>query len=659
MKKTTFAAFLSTGMLLALLASCGGKSEPAPTYVDATPSNPYGKISDFSAPSGELKVGDTLRFKVTPSEDFLVDKVLVNNKEANASEGGYYTWKMEAGVNRIEAKYVVDKTVDFVEKFKLNIDARTLYNLRNNPKLFDFRRDGIEMMNISGFLNVVDGDTTHFETKNFGYTVKVRYLGIDTPESTSEIEEWGKSASLYSKGIFSSASHVILQSQGWARGDADKAATADGNQRSLAYVWYTTKSNPTVNDFRCVNLEMVYQGFSQGIGAKEDMGERYYYMFDKAAKSAEANKRHQFSGAVDPNYDYTVDKGGEPCDIELKELYSKRELTYSADGKNITGDNNPYLHAEPEQKLYRVKGYVTRVIGYAFYIQDKPSYERDPETGELPEAYGLYVFTYSAHPIRPGDYVSIVGALSLYSGTYQIQGVSWKDFGANPRRDMEIISSGHKIAPIEMTAKEFNKKQYDQVFVKVTDSLYFRDMMAGKNALSYGGTNEVDTYNEKYPFYCSSNKIVFFGGAGSAADNAEMVRITQDQDVLLTYKTEKSLSYKFYIGGTCNYYPNHAEYVGLNDTAVANTKKGKYYYEEFVRDAQGNYVLDDKGNPVTETKEMDIDPNGLITTVYKAKIAVVGGISAAYVSTSGSLSTYRYQVTIASPADVKITGEQQ
>ena len=652
MNKTRFAAFLASGLLIAGLASCGGGDTTPVTYFDATPNTPYGKISDYSAPSGSLKAGDVLRFKVTPSEDFLIDKVLVNNKEATKGEDGYYSWTMEAGANRIEAKYVVDKTVDFVEKFKLNIDARTLYNLRNRPKMFDFRRDGLELMNMSGFFNCVDGDTTHFETMNFGYTVKVRYLGIDTPESTSEIEEWGKSASNYSKDLFNNARFVLLQSQGWARGDEEKAATADGNQRSLAYVWYTNVANPQVKDFRCVNLEMVYQGFSQGIGTREDMGDSFYYMFDKASKSAEANKRHQFSGEVDPNYDYTTDKGGQPRDLELKELYDKRHITYSDDGKNITGDTNPYCDVKT---LTRIKGYVSRVIGYAFYMQDKPSYDREGDN--LPEAYGIYVFTYNAHPIQVGDYVSVVGVLSIYSGTYQLQGVSWKDFGADPRRDMDIISTGHKMQPIELTAKEFNEVKYDQVLVKVTDPLYFRDKTAGKNSLSFGGSNEVDTYNEKYPFYCSSNKIVFFGG-NSAKDNAEIVRLTQDQDVLLSYKTEKSLSYKFYIGGTCYYYPNHAEYIGHNDTAVANTKLGKYVYDDYVRNEKGEYELDDQGNPITVRKEMEIDPSQLITTVYKAKIAVCGGISAMYVSTSGSLSTHCYQITLASPADVKFMGEQ-
>jgi endonuclease YncB( thermonuclease family) len=85
----------------------------------------------------------------------------------------------------------------------------------------DFQDDGVERMLTSSdyapnkdsdvFVNYVDGDTTHFTTYNGLYTVKVRYLGVDTPESTSEIEVWGKSASNFNKGILKAAKHILVQ----------------------------------------------------------------------------------------------------------------------------------------------------------------------------------------------------------------------------------------------------------------------------------------------------------------------------------------------------------------------------------------------------------------------------------------------------------------
>ena len=60
----------------------------------------------------------------------------------------------------------------------------------------------------------IDGDTTHFyldDTTAFpeGFA-KVRYLAIDTPESTGKIEEWGKSAASFTKEKLRGASAIML-----------------------------------------------------------------------------------------------------------------------------------------------------------------------------------------------------------------------------------------------------------------------------------------------------------------------------------------------------------------------------------------------------------------------------------------------------------------
>ena len=81
-------------------------------------------------------------------------------------------------------------------------------------------------------------------------------------------------------------------------------STTDSNGRNLAYVWYTDEANPRINDFRCLNLEMVYNGYSYGTGSIADSGLEYYKVFEKARRSAEANKRGMFSGEKDANYWY-------------------------------------------------------------------------------------------------------------------------------------------------------------------------------------------------------------------------------------------------------------------------------------------------------------------------------------------------------------------
>ena len=178
---------------------------------------------------------------MNPIENFFVDRVTVND-ETVTKKDGKYSYTLKKGENKVAAYYVVDKDVDWVSQFKLNVDKDTFYNVMNNPRVMDFRTNGLEQMATSytdtlnigadSFMNYVDGDITHVATLNKGYTVKIRYLGIDTPESTSELEEWGKTASIYNKGVLSKAKRIILESQGWAAGLDNKAATADGNQRS-------------------------------------------------------------------------------------------------------------------------------------------------------------------------------------------------------------------------------------------------------------------------------------------------------------------------------------------------------------------------------------------------------------------------------------------
>ena len=148
MNPKKIALVLGAGLLL---VSCGGQPasssvpsvEPSSesstvtenaTYSDATPNTPYGKLSDFSAKSGEIKVGETLKFKVNPAEDFLVDKVYVNKNEVQKGADGFYSAVMAKGSNRIEAKYKVDASVNFVEKFKLNIGSKEFLKIRNRYK---------------------------------------------------------------------------------------------------------------------------------------------------------------------------------------------------------------------------------------------------------------------------------------------------------------------------------------------------------------------------------------------------------------------------------------------------------------------------------------------------------------------------------------------
>ena len=57
----------------------------------------------------------------------------------------------------------------------------------------------------------IDGDTTHFYVPTSIYEtgiLKARYLGVNTPESTGQIEPWGHKASDFTKSKLSEATSI-------------------------------------------------------------------------------------------------------------------------------------------------------------------------------------------------------------------------------------------------------------------------------------------------------------------------------------------------------------------------------------------------------------------------------------------------------------------
>lgn len=119
---------------------------------------------------------------------------------------------------------------------------------------------------------VVDGDTAWFDVN--GESTKVRFLYIDTPESTKEIQPYGKEASNYTKEQLTNATKIELE----LNVDGDRT---DKYDRLLAWVF--------------IDGELLQEKLaSQGLVKKfYDYGYDYTYKNDiiKADKEAQDNKR--------------------------------------------------------------------------------------------------------------------------------------------------------------------------------------------------------------------------------------------------------------------------------------------------------------------------------------------------------------------------------
>ena len=128
--------------------------------------------------------------------------------------------------------------VDYVSQIKLDrsFEGKTM------------AADGIEEVTL---YQAVDGDTIHVYGQN-GTILKLRFYGVDTPESTAQVEAWGVAASAFTKNIVKNCTSIVIASNG---GPGEK----DSYDRWLAWVWYKPADG---SDYKLLNLELVQEGYS-------------------------------------------------------------------------------------------------------------------------------------------------------------------------------------------------------------------------------------------------------------------------------------------------------------------------------------------------------------------------------------------------------------
>ena len=112
-----------------------------------------------------------------------------------------------------------------------------------------FINDGIGSATL---LYATDGDTATFRLSPSGDRVTIRFYCVDTPESTGKVQKWGKTASLFTKGILESATEFVLEA------NTRPASHDNYGVRYLGYVWYKINAN---DEFKCLNLELVENGY--------------------------------------------------------------------------------------------------------------------------------------------------------------------------------------------------------------------------------------------------------------------------------------------------------------------------------------------------------------------------------------------------------------
>jgi micrococcal nuclease len=291
---------------------------------------------------------------------------------------------------------IVTKVFQFVvlkedapETIELNTDYTDALPLDFAYENSDFIADGVGEVTL---VQCVDGDTAHF-TEGDG-TFSVRFLGINTPESTAKFEPWGKAASEFTCDKLENATTIVLQ--------ADPAAGRldSYGERWLAWVWY---------DGRLLNLELLEQAYTKPSGAIDT----YYgqLLYDVSLEVKFSDRR--VWGEVDPDFDYSL----EGIQLTIEELVT-----------------NP---SEYIGLKVAITGVVSRRVGGAAFVQQ----------GD----YGIYVYNRAWAPdLNVGNEVLLSGLTVTYypdveTGALQVSGYQTRDPYS------QVLSTGNTVEATTIT----------------------------------------------------------------------------------------------------------------------------------------------------------------------------------------------------------------
>ena len=125
---------------------------------------------------------------------------------------------------------------------------------------------------------VIDGDTAEMRLES-GTVEKVRFIGVDTPESTTQVEPYGKEAAEYTDRALSSKK-VYLELD---VGERDKYG------RLLAYVWMSPPAQPSDQEIRdkMFNARLLLDGYAQLMTVPPNVKYADYFVkFQREARDA-------------------------------------------------------------------------------------------------------------------------------------------------------------------------------------------------------------------------------------------------------------------------------------------------------------------------------------------------------------------------------------
>ena len=404
-----------------------------------TPVNP----SSSAAPSQEPQPSETSLPSEQSSEEPSATSEEPSSEPSSASAEG----KSKGDADWVD--YAHDGSV------KLNLD----YKGRN------FYVDGIEEVELA---STIDGDTAHFNPKSGGDLLKARFYGIDTPESTGKVQDYGPKASKYTKSVLNAAKEngtIVISSAQSEYGEPQADSTGS---RYVSLVWVNTeKRNAGLDELYLLNLMIVQEGLSwvKNVQAMPEYAPTFY----AAENQAKEYKLMLHSGQIDEDINH-----GDYVTTSLWDL--KQEIV--AQQKDIIAGK------EHENKFHnvkaRVQGTVSGFANHILYIQDFfPEYDDegmekvDDQGNIIGEYAGLNIFcamgSVPSKYTTPGTYLEICGLCLDSQFGFQMTDVSLPKVSYYDR-DAKIILTPeendgvHALKTFHYTVSELNALAKNQNF---------------------------------------------------------------------------------------------------------------------------------------------------------------------------------------------------
>ena len=371
-----------------------------------------------------------------------------------------------------------------------------------------FMQDKIAKLTLK---SVTDGDTAVFYLsggeedsftnalgKSYSY-LTVRFLSIDTPESTSSIAPWGKKASDYAKSLLENAEGIIVDASSIDTSDQSVYPTVtstfvggcrlDSNgTRWLANIWYCPKGgNPeNYDEYRSYQLDMIEECYSFYTG---NASKEFVYQSNPTIEP-KLNARYQEVDGVKQYGSLTLADVMLEADIRMQTLklrksgsqidpdydYSKTPTPYT-----ITDAVAKYDELSRQNKFVELTGVITAFVGANFYFED---------------AQGTPLYVYMGidaknigKMFKAGDTIKIRGRLSEYGGQIQLTDIVWA-----PDTFVKVTGSDAipMPTPIELKANELTSDYLDQYLGKL-----IKITLSAKNSgnVSKDGSYSLRSYN--------------------------------------------------------------------------------------------------------------------------------------------------------------------